>query len=55
MKYTVSVTLCEEVHEADTPKEAKQAFIRNFVLGDLAYGNWKIEVKEVKHDTTDMQ
>ena len=55
MKYKVSVTLCYEVHEADTPKEAKQAFISNFVLGDLAYGDWKIEEWEVKHDTTDMR
>ena len=46
MKYEVSVTLWSEEHEADSHEEAKQAFIRNFILGDLAYGKWEIEAKE---------
>jgi hypothetical protein len=46
MRYDVRVTLCSEVHEADTPEEAKEEFLRNFIFGDLDVGDWKIELIE---------
>lgn len=48
MKYKVSVTLCEEVHEADNHEEAMDKFIQNFILADLSVGDWEIEVHEVE-------
>ena len=46
MKYTVSVTLCEEIHEGNTPEEAKENCLQNFIFGDLDVGDWKIELYE---------
>jgi len=45
MRYEVTVTVYES-QEADTPEEAKEKFLMNFMFEDLNYGEWKIEQQE---------
>ena len=46
MLYMVSVTLRKEVHEGNTPEEAKEKFLQHFIFGDLDVGDWKIELMD---------
>jgi hypothetical protein len=45
MRYKVTVKVYES-QEADTPEEAKEKFLMNFIFADLEYGEWKIEQQE---------